>query len=97
MSVPLYPPLSLQVITPRLKLHGATDDLLARLFPVVRAGVVERQPYPFDDPMALYEDNPVRERKWLQAIWRGAATFARIPGACTSWSCWAISPWGCRI
>jgi len=71
MSANLYPPLGLKVITPKLELHGATDDLLAQLLPIVRAGVVERQPYPFDDPMSLYEDNPVRERKWLQAIWRG--------------------------
>ncbi|GBF07853.1 GCN5-related N-acetyltransferase [Deinococcus aerius] len=33
-----------------------------------------RQPDPFDDPMSLYEDNPLRERKWLQAIWRGRGT-----------------------
>ncbi|GAA4023546.1 hypothetical protein GCM10022631_42870 [Deinococcus rubellus] len=71
MSTNLYPPLNLKVITPRLELHGATDELLAQLLPVVRGGVVAGQPYPFDDPMSLYEDNPVRERKWLQAIWRG--------------------------
>jgi hypothetical protein len=34
-----YPPLNLQVRTPRLVLAGATDDLLERLIPVVRAGV----------------------------------------------------------
>ncbi len=54
-----------------MELRGATDDLLAQLLPTVRGGVVEGQPDPFDDPMSLYEDNPVRERKWLQAIWRG--------------------------
>lgn len=70
MSLPLYPPLSLKVLTPRLALHGATDELLARLLPAVREGVAG-PPDPFDDPMSLYEDNPVRERKWLQAIWRG--------------------------
>ena len=74
MSVHLYPPLGLRVVTPRLELHGATDDLLAQLLPLVRAGVVGQQPDPFDDPMSLYEDNPVRERKWLQAIWRGRGT-----------------------
>lgn len=71
MSAHPYPPLNLKVITPMLELHGATDDLLTELLPIVRAGVGEQQPYPFDDPMSLYEDNPVRERKWLQAIWRG--------------------------
>ena len=40
MSLVLYPPLALKVITPRLTLHGATDELLAQLLPVVRGGVV---------------------------------------------------------
>lgn len=71
MSVNLYPPLDLKVVSPKLELHAATDDLLAQLLPIVRAGVGDIRPYPFDDPMSLYEDNPVRERKWLQAIWRG--------------------------
>ncbi|AWN22144.1 GNAT family N-acetyltransferase [Deinococcus irradiatisoli] len=66
-----YPPLDVKVITPKLELHGATDDLLMQLLPIVREGVVGRQSDPFDDPMSLYEDNPVREWKWLQAIWRG--------------------------
>ncbi len=67
----MYPPFGLGVVTPTLELHGATDDLLADLLPVVRAGVADGPPYPFDDPMSLYEDGPLRERKWLQAIWRG--------------------------
>lgn len=71
VSTDFYPPLNLKVITPRLELHGATDELLAQLLPIVRDGVVGQHPYPFDDPMSLYEDNPLRERKWLQAIWRG--------------------------
>lgn len=71
MSYDLYPPLNVRVITPRLELHGATDDLLARLLPIVRAGVADGSPDVFDDPMSLYEDNPMREWKWLQAIWRG--------------------------
>jgi len=71
MSTDLYAPLNLKVITPKLELRGATDELLAQLLPIVRDGVSVGQPYPFDDPMSLYEDNPVRERKWLQAIWRG--------------------------
>lgn len=74
MSADLYPPLNVKVITPRLELHGATDSLLAELLPVVRAGVAGPPPGPFDDPMSLYEDNPVREWKWLQAIWRGRGT-----------------------
>jgi RimJ/RimL family protein N-acetyltransferase len=74
MSGDLYPPLNLKVITPTLELHGATDELLARLLPLVRAGVARGSPDVFDDPMSLYEDNPVRERRWLQAIWRGRGT-----------------------
>ena len=71
MSGHFYPPLNLSVVTPRLELHGASDELLAQLLPIVRAGVAEQQPHPFDDPMSLYEANPLREWKWLQAIWRG--------------------------
>jgi hypothetical protein len=58
-----YPPLDLQVRTPRLVLADATDDLLERLIPVVRAGVAGSGPPPFDDPMSLYEDSPERERR----------------------------------
>lgn len=74
MAADLYPPLNLRISTPLLELHGATDDLLAQLLPVVRAGVAGSPPFPFDDPMSLYDDNPVRERRWLQAIWRGRGT-----------------------
>ncbi len=67
-----YPPLHLTVRTPRLTLAAATDDLLERLVPVVRAGVVvDDEPAPFDDPMSLYEDNPAREWRWLRRIWAG--------------------------
>ena len=70
----LYAPLAVKVMTPHLELHGATDELLTRLLPVVRAGVADQAPFPFDDPMSLYDDNPVREWKWLQGIWRGRGT-----------------------
>jgi RimJ/RimL family protein N-acetyltransferase len=67
-----YPPLNLAVRTPRLTLAAATDDLLERLVPVVRAGVVTGgDPAPFDDPMSLYEDSPAREWLWLRKIWAG--------------------------
>lgn len=67
-----YPPLDVKVTTPRIELRGATDELLERLAPVVRAGKAMSEPPPYDDPMSLYEDDPeVRERKWLQSIWRG--------------------------
>ncbi len=67
-----YPPLNLAVRTPRLTLAAATDDLLERLVPVVRAGVViDGEPAPFDDPMSLYEDSPTREWRWMRAIWGG--------------------------
>jgi RimJ/RimL family protein N-acetyltransferase len=66
-----YPPLNVQVHTPRLSLLGATDDLLERLVPVVRKGVVREAPWPFDDPMSLYMDNPDREWAWLRRVWTG--------------------------
>lgn len=66
-----YPPLNVQVRTPRLSLLGATDELLERLVPTVRKGVARQPPWPFDDPASLYEDNPTREWRWLQAVWRG--------------------------
>ena len=68
-----YPLLNAEVTTPKLTLVGASDDLLERLVPVVRAGVVSPQQMPFDDPMSLYEDNPQREWKWLRGIWAGRA------------------------
>jgi RimJ/RimL family protein N-acetyltransferase len=72
-----YPLLNLRVRTPRLVLAGATDELLERLIPVVRAGVVGAGPLPFDDPMSLYEDSPEREWRWLRAIWAGRARVDR--------------------
>jgi len=66
-----YPPLNLTVRTPRLTLAAATDDLLERLIPVVRAGVADSEPPGFDDPMSLYADSPEREWRWLRAIWAG--------------------------
>ncbi|MFE9423946.1 GNAT family N-acetyltransferase [Kitasatospora sp. NPDC006697] len=66
-----YPPLNLEVRTPRLTLAGASDELLERLVPTVRAGVAEAEPWPFDDPISFYEDSPEREWKWLRSIWTG--------------------------
>lgn len=67
-----YPPLDLAIRTPLVELCGATDELLEALVPVIRAGVYDtRAPLPFDDPMSFYEDSPVREWRWLQAIWAG--------------------------
>lgn len=66
-----YPPLNVQVHTPRLSLLGATDELLERLVPTVRKGVVTEPPWPFDDPASLYEDGPEREWRWLRGIWLG--------------------------
>jgi RimJ/RimL family protein N-acetyltransferase len=68
-----YPPLNLEVRTPRLTLAGATDELLERLVPIVRAGVADAAPWPFDDPASFYEDSPDREWRWLRGIWRGRA------------------------
>ncbi|EMD25974.1 GNAT family N-acetyltransferase [Amycolatopsis azurea] len=68
-----YPPLNIEVRTPRLTLAGASDELLERLVPTVRAGVAETAPWPFDDPISLYADNPDREWRWLRGIWAGRA------------------------
>jgi RimJ/RimL family protein N-acetyltransferase len=68
-----YPLLNAAITTPKLVLAGASDDLLERLIPVVRAGVASPEQSPFDDPMSLYEDNPQREWKWLRGIWAGRA------------------------
>jgi RimJ/RimL family protein N-acetyltransferase len=67
-----YPPLNLQLRTPRLVLAAAADDLLERLIPVVRAGVAGPGPLPFD-PMSLYKDSPEREWRWLRGIRAGRA------------------------
>src|SRR5690242_19599775 len=67
-----YPPLNLAVRTPRLTLAAATDEMLERLVPIVRAGVVtEGAPLPFDDPMTLYDDSPAREWGWMRRVWAG--------------------------
>jgi RimJ/RimL family protein N-acetyltransferase len=66
-----YPPLNVEVRTPRLTLAGASDDLLERLVPLVRAGIADSEPWPFDDPISFYADNPEREWKWLRSIWGG--------------------------
>ena len=71
MTPSAYPPLNVQVHTPVLSLHGATDALLERLVPVVRKGVATEPPWPFDDPMSLYKDSPDREWSWLRSIWAG--------------------------
>jgi RimJ/RimL family protein N-acetyltransferase len=72
VSLP-YPPLQVEVTTPRLNLCAATDDLLELLLPVVRSGVATTEPLPCDDPMSLYEDNPTREWRWLRAVWAARA------------------------
>jgi hypothetical protein len=54
-------------------LLGAAGDLLERLVPVVRKGVVTAAPWPFDDPMSLDKDSPDREWAWLRGVWAGRA------------------------
>ncbi|GIE28462.1 hypothetical protein Ait01nite_015070 [Actinoplanes italicus] len=71
-----YPPLNVEVRTPRLTLAGASDELLERLVPHVRAGIADTEPWPFDDPMSLYADNPEREWRWLRGIWTGRGRVA---------------------
>lgn len=74
MSSP-YPPLDVRIVTPRLELRGATDDVLARLAPLVRAGKADADPPPYDDPFWAYEPDPDRRvNRWLQGIWRSRGT-----------------------
>lgn len=73
MTMSSYPPLNVQVHTPRLSLLGATDELLERLVPAVRKGVATAPPWPFDDPISLYKDSPDREWAWLRGVWAGRA------------------------
>jgi RimJ/RimL family protein N-acetyltransferase len=68
-----YPPLLVEVSTPRLRLRGATDELLERLVPVVRAGIVGDGELPFDDPISHYEEPPRREWRWLRGVWSARA------------------------
>ncbi|WP_166354067.1 GNAT family N-acetyltransferase [Phytoactinopolyspora limicola] len=70
-----YPPLDVKIVTPRLELRGATDDLLQHLIPAVKAGKATADPPPWDDPHPFYESDPdVRVHKWLRGIWRGRGT-----------------------
>ena len=71
-SVSPYPPFDVRIVTPRLELRGATDELLWDLAPLIRAGKADGEPPPYDDPTSLYEPDPdIRVQKWLQGIWRG--------------------------
>lgn len=78
-----YPPLHVEVRTPRLRLRGATDELLEQLFPAVRDGIVRDDEVPFDDPISHYESSPLREWRWLRSVWaarsRVEPTFWRLP------------------
>ena len=70
-----YPPLDVRVVTPRIELRGATDDLLEQLAPAVRSGKATADPPPWDDPSSFYEPDPdARVRQWLQGIWHGRGT-----------------------
>ena len=70
-----YPPLNVRIATPLLELHGATDELLERLAPAVRAGKAMDDPPPYDDPFWAYEPDPdLRVNAWLRGVWRGRGT-----------------------
>lgn len=74
-SVSLYAPLNVSVVTPRLELRAATDELLEAVAPLVAAGKATADPPPWDDPSAFYEPDPdVRVRRWMQSVWRGRGT-----------------------
>jgi hypothetical protein len=72
------------VQTPRLALVGATDELLERLIPIIRAGVVDSGPLPFDDPMSLYEDSPAENGGGDEVCGRDAHVWTGVGGVCTS-------------
>ncbi len=70
-----YPPLNVRVVTPRLELLGATDELLEQLAPLVRGGKATADPAPWDDPSPFYiEDPDLRVQQWMRGIWRGRGT-----------------------
>ncbi|MBO1756762.1 GNAT family N-acetyltransferase [Allobranchiibius sp. CTAmp26] len=70
-----YALLNVRVSTPRLKLRGATDELLSELAPLVRDGQAMAHPAPYDDPMSLYDDDQARRvDKWLRGVWRARGT-----------------------
>ncbi len=72
-----YAPLQIRVVTPRLELVGATDEMLAKLVPLVEGGKTFAEPAPYDDPMPFYESDPeARVHEWLRSRWRGRATFS---------------------
>ena len=74
-DVSFYAPFDLRIVTPRLELCAATDDVLEQLAPLVRSGEAMADPPPWDDPSSFYEADPdVRVRKWLQGVWRGRGT-----------------------
>jgi RimJ/RimL family protein N-acetyltransferase len=54
-------------------LRGATDDLLERLIPLVAEGIVRDDEMPFDDPISHYEPSPMREWRFLRAVWAARA------------------------
>ena len=71
----IYPPWDVRVVTPRLELVGATDELVAELAPAVRSGKATADPPPWDDPSSFYESDPdARVQGWLRGVWRGRGT-----------------------
>lgn len=70
-----YPLLDVRVVTPKLELRGATDEMLDQLGDLVRCGKTLADPPPYDDPMSFYEADPdLRVANWLRAIWRRRGT-----------------------
>ncbi len=74
-SSSLYPPLNVRVVTPRLELRGATDEMLERLAPLVAEGKATAEPAPWDDPSSFYTEDPeLRVQQWMRGVWRGRGT-----------------------
>ena len=71
----LYAPLDVRVVTPRLELVGASDEMLGLLAPLVRDGGAMADPPPWDDPCSFYDEDPDRRVEgWLRGVWRGRGT-----------------------
>ena len=77
-----YPPLNVEVRTPRLTLVGASDEQLERLVPLVRAGIADAEPWPFDDPISFYADWPAPRTRNTRGCGRAGRPAAGSAGLC---------------
>ena len=67
-----WPLFGLSVITPRVELRYATDDLLLELTGVA-GDVIAPGTLPFDGDASFYDPTPVGRRRWLAGQWGARA------------------------